>query len=965
MANVRQDNVQVNLQIMGQEAKTELDNLQRKADLVNQELKTMKKGSEEFIAKQKELNKVNADMEKLRKEYGIMGMNLQQLDRYAAQLARDLKTLTPGTESFINKAKEFDQVKKRIADVNAEIKGINDNLNPSGFLQKGFTSLKNMVGQLGPAMLAAFSITAIIEFGKAIYNVTSEFQRLETVLATTLGSKGLAKAAMAEIKDLAATTPMSVQEWTDSYVKLINRGITPTREQLVALGDTASSQGKSLDQYIEAFLDAQTGEFERLKEFGIKASKSGDQVTFSFKNQTAVVKNNSEAISEYLYGLGEMPGVLGGMANQAETASGKVSNLGDSWDNLLNTLGSGKTGLFGAVIEFLADMVNMANKAFMSIEQIKESVAASTLNTELKADMEEINFIAKGLMELGNTASQAQIKAAESVKQSIAGTLKSSQNLTEQEKTSINDRIIALDDYIKKQKEAAKPKPIDPKDAEKAAKDADKLRKEQEKAEADSIKRLQDLWVAAIKDDEQREIAQAALRARREVEGVEQSKASANTKKELITTIEESLQSEVSKIQDKYKEKRRKSDEDFAKEYDDRRRRAMLASADVDLVQAQLVADQQDKIRSKKWILTSKDRANYEAEQQVILDMQIKRLETQKQIELENKNLTESEKQLIEAEFIIQKGDLERQAIDERAAYELQKRQEVQQALINIAQTGLQSISDFAGISAQKEIKAAENTKNQKVNALKFELNAKRLNQDQYNAAVQAAEAETEKKTTEIKRRQARIDKQVKLGEAIINTAVAVTAAMAKPAIPPFPSAIAAGVIGALQIAKVASTPLQYAKGGKINATAGIPSAGQLHSNGGIKMIDGATGEHLGEWERGEPYMILSRNTYANNREIVDSLLHSSLYRNGAPIVSRRFEDGGIITTGSASGALSSNNQSSASAPDLTGQMITLLQDISIGVRNFPTLLKAYTVLSEHNAMQQLQNEIDTESSFG
>ncbi|MDJ1505211.1 hypothetical protein [Xanthocytophaga agilis] len=188
---------------------------------------------------------------------------------------------------------------------------------------------------------------------------------------------------------------------------------------------------------------------------------------------------------------------------------------------------------------------------------------------------------------------------------------------------------------------------------------------------------------------------------------------------------------------------------------------------------------------------------------------------------------------------------------------------------------------------------------------------------------------------------------------------------MAKPAIPPFPSAIAADVIGALQIAKVASTPLQYAKGGKINATAGVPSAGQLHSIGGIKMIDGATGEHLGEWERGEPYMILSRNTYANNREIVDSLLHSSLYRNGAPIVSRRFEDGGIMTAGSASGTLSDNNQSTATAPDLTGQMISLLQEINVNTRNFPKLLKAYTVLSEMNAAQELQNEIDIESSFG
>jgi hypothetical protein len=43
--------------------------------------------------------------------------------------------------------------------------------------------------------------------------------------------------------------------------------------------------------------------------------------------------------------------------------------------------------------------------------------------------------------------------------------------------------------------------------------------------------------------------------------------------------------------------------------------------------------------------------------------------------------------------------------------------------------------------------------------------------------------------------------------------------------------------------------------------------------------------------EGGEPIMILSRNTYQNNRPVVDKLLHSSLHRNGAPI----YRDGGLM----------------------------------------------------------------------
>ena len=90
----------------------------------------------------------------------------------------------------------------------------------------------------------------------------------------------------------------------------------------------------------------------------------------------------------------------------------------------------------------------------------------------------------------------------------------------------------------------------------------------------------------------------------------------------------------------------------------------------------------------------------------------------------------------------------------------------------------------------------------------------------------------------------------------------------------------------------------RFASGG-INPVAGVPSVGQLHGGGGIRMVDGATGEHLGEWERGEPYMILSRDTYANNRELVDDLLDTSLNRGGAPV---RRRDGGYYEEGGTPG---------------------------------------------------------------
>lgn len=187
--------------------------------------------------------------------------------------------------------------------------------------------------------------------GKEILDTTVEFERFEAVLTNTLGDKGLAKGVLADIQDFASKTPFQVNELTDAYVKLANRGIRPTQTQMTQLGDLASSTGKSYDQLAEAVLDAGTGEFERLKEFGVRAKKSGDQVQFTFKGVTTEVANSDQAITDYLYSLGNLQGVQGSMAAQSMTVGGMLSNLKDSFIN--NALAIGQ--LFRPMIVFVID----------------------------------------------------------------------------------------------------------------------------------------------------------------------------------------------------------------------------------------------------------------------------------------------------------------------------------------------------------------------------------------------------------------------------------------------------------------------------------------------------------------------------------------------------------------------------------------------------------------------------------
>lgn len=79
--------------------------------------------------------------------------------------------------------------------------------------------------------------------------------------------------------------------------------------------------------------------------------------------------------------------------------------------------------------------------------------------------------------------------------------------------------------------------------------------------------------------------------------------------------------------------------------------------------------------------------------------------------------------------------------------------------------------------------------------------------------------------------------------------------------------------------------PFRYANhlSGQARRKGGVPQ-GASHRQGGIRLIERATGREIGEMEGGEPIMVLSKKTYRNNRQLVDHLLYNSLYRNGAPI---------------------------------------------------------------------------------
>lgn len=248
--------------------------------------------------------------------------------------------------------KAMTDLKTEVNEISASVDKSNDDITKSSKKMSGAFS------EVGKTLAAVFTVDLLINFGKQILNTTIEFQKMEAVLTTALGSNSAAKAAMQQIVDFASTTPFQVNELTDAFVKLSNRGFVPTMQQMQNMGDLASSVGKSFDQLTEAILDAQTGEFERLKEFGIKASQQGDVVQFTFKGITTEVAKSDKAIQEYLLSLGDLEGVAGSMESIAKTTGGALSNLEDNVTQLFKNIGESSSGFINWFIKDLNNVIS-------------------------------------------------------------------------------------------------------------------------------------------------------------------------------------------------------------------------------------------------------------------------------------------------------------------------------------------------------------------------------------------------------------------------------------------------------------------------------------------------------------------------------------------------------------------------------------------------------------------------------
>lgn len=282
----------------------------------------------------------------------------------------------------------------------------------------------------GAAVAGLASIVAATAYKAAQELVDSQRQldKMSASLKTLTGSTQGARQALSILQDFARDTPYGLEQAVEGFRKLVALGLTPSEEALRSYGNTAAAMGKDLNQMIEAVADASTFEFERLKEFGIKAKQNKDDVEFTFQGTTTVVKKSAADIEQYLLNIGNV-NFAGAMADQADTLNGAIASASDSWSQLKMTLATSlDVGALAEPIRYIDDLIQELNARVASGELAAEmrmwgdiaSEVGSAIEMSFDAAFGFVGDAINGLNELWDFSSKSITDSGEQTATTIA-----------------------------------------------------------------------------------------------------------------------------------------------------------------------------------------------------------------------------------------------------------------------------------------------------------------------------------------------------------------------------------------------------------------------------------------------------------------------------------------------------------------------------------------------------------------
>jgi len=322
---------------------------------------------------------------------------------------------------------DLNQWRRDISSMRQDISGLSQTVSRES--QNMDSSFKN----LSVGIASYFSASALKSFVMEMINVRGEFQKTEIAFATMLGDAGKAQALMGQMVDLAAKTPFSLQDVSSGAKQLLAFQIPANQvvDTLTRLGNIAAGLSVPLERInlvygqVKAKGKLMGDDLRQFTEAGIpmvaELAKKFNKTTSEISAMVSAGKIGFKDVKDVLFAMTNEGGMFFNlMEKQSKSLSGQVSNLGDTWDQMLNEIGESQESVLSDGVQgliYLVEHYQDVAKVLLTLIEIYGAYRAALIVTSLLQSGMTSPAIIQGFANLiriirGATVAQEALNAA-------------------------------------------------------------------------------------------------------------------------------------------------------------------------------------------------------------------------------------------------------------------------------------------------------------------------------------------------------------------------------------------------------------------------------------------------------------------------------------------------------------------------------------------------------------------------
>ena len=394
----------VETRINGKQAKAELAEMQQRCkDLQKAYTDAAKAGDKSAKDIYKELKTARQELRQMQRDVVNVDNVLKNLSKASPkELSTTLRTLTRQLNDIERGSAAWDEQKRKIAAVKAELQKVNTVV---GEQEKGWARVKSTIQAWQVGIVAA--IGAVTRFVSGIGNSVEAFAAMDH--------------EMTNVQKYTGMTKDQVESLNESFKKMDTR---TSREELNKLAQDAGRLGKSSEEDVLGFVRAADQINVALDDLGDGATLTLSKLTGIFGDEAiygtetallkvgSVINELSQNCSASAPFIAEFTSRLGGVASQAHMNISQVMGFAAVLDTANAGLEASSTALSQIIVKLYKEPAKFANAAGMDVKKFTELVKtdANAALIELLDTMSksgDMSVLAPMLADMGVKGSEA------------------------------------------------------------------------------------------------------------------------------------------------------------------------------------------------------------------------------------------------------------------------------------------------------------------------------------------------------------------------------------------------------------------------------------------------------------------------------------------------------------------------------------------------------------------------------